>query len=79
MAILEYGITLSMSRRGNCYDNAMAENFFGILKSERVNQQKINDFYMEKHLVDDFIHFYNLEHIQLKLKLTPLELRRQSA
>lgn len=30
----EYGITPSMSRRGNCYDNAMAENFFGILKAE---------------------------------------------
>ena len=30
----EYGITPSMSRRGNCYDNAMSENFFSILKTE---------------------------------------------
>jgi len=34
----EYGITLSMSRRGNCYDNAMAENFFSILKTECIYQ-----------------------------------------
>ena len=75
----EYGITPSMSRRGNCYDNAMAENFFGILKSECINRQKIKDFAMAKYLIDDYIYFYNHERIQLKTKLTPIQLRRQSA
>ena len=75
----EYGITPSMSRRGNCLDNAMAENFFSILKAECINRQKISDFADANALIDDFIHFYNHERIQLKTKLTPLELRRQSA
>jgi len=75
----EYGITPSMSRSGNCLDNAMAENFFGILKSECINRQKIKDFTEAKELIDDYIHFYNHERIQLKTKLTPLEKRRQSA
>jgi transposase InsO family protein len=75
----EYGITPSMSRRGNCYDNAMAENFFGILKAECINRQSIKDFAMAKSLIDEYIYFYNHQRIQLKTKLTPLELRRQSA
>jgi transposase InsO family protein len=55
----------------------MAENFFGILKSECINRQKIRDFDSAKKLVDDYIYFYNHERIQLKTKLTPLEKRRQ--
>jgi transposase InsO family protein len=74
----EYGITPSMSRRGNCYDNAMAENFFSILKTECIYRQKIKDFAMADSLIDDYIYFYNHERIQLKTKLSPLELRRQS-
>jgi len=75
----EYGITPSMSRRGNCLDNAMAENFFSILKAECINRQKIKDFATANALIDDFIHFYNHERLQLKTKLTPLEKRRQTA
>jgi len=75
----EYGITPSISRRGNCYDNAMAENFFSILKSECINRQKIKDFDTAKSLIDDYMYFYNYERIQIKTKLTPLELRRQYA
>jgi transposase InsO family protein len=74
----EYGITPSMSRRGNCLDNAPAENFFGILKAECINRHKIKDFATAKSLIDDYIYFYNHERIQLKSKLTPLEKRRQS-
>ena len=52
-----YGITPSMSRRGNCYDNAMAENFFSILKTECIYRQKIATFRHAKVLIDDFIFF----------------------
>jgi len=75
----EYGITPSMSRRGNCLDNAMAENFFSILKAECINRQKINTFDEARALIDDYIWFYNHERIQHKTKLTPLDLRCQFA
>ena len=77
--IKEYGITPSMSRRGNCLDNAPAENFFGILKAECINRLKIQDFQTAKILIDDFIYFYNHQRLQLKTKLTPLEVRHQIA
>lgn len=73
----EYGITPSMSRRGNCYDNAMAENFFGILKAECIRRVRIETLAQARKLIDNYIHFYNHERIQLKTKLTPLEKRRQ--
>ena len=74
-----YDISPSMSRRGNCYDNAMAENFFSILKAECINRQKIKDFAMAKSLIEEYIHFFNNERIQLKTKRTPLECRRAFA
>jgi len=75
----EYGITPSMSRRGNCYDNAMAENFFGILKTECIYRHKPKSFDEARQMIDDYIYFYNNERIQLKTKLTPLEKRCQLA
>ena len=73
----EYGITPSMSRRGNPYDNALAENFFSILKTECIYRQKIATFEEARSLIDDYIFFYNHQRIQTKTKLTPLELRCQ--
>ena len=73
----EYGITPSMSRRGNPYDNALAENFFSILKTECIHRTKIASFEDAKQLIDDYIYFYNNQRIQVKTKLTPLELRCQ--
>ena len=73
----EYGITPSMSRRGNPYDNALAENFFSILKTECIYRQKIATFEEARSLIDDYIFFYNHHRIQTKTKLTPLELRCQ--
>ena len=72
-----YHITPSMSRRGNPYDNALAENFFSILKTECIYRTKFKTFADAKQLIDDYIYFYNHQRIQLKTKLTPLELRSQ--
>lgn len=77
--IKEYGITPSMSRRGNCYDNALAENFFSILKSECIYRVRPRTMAEAKELIDEYIYFYNYERIQLKTKLTPYEKRCQFA
>lgn len=74
----EYGITPSMSRRGNCYDNALAENFFSILKSECIYRQKIKTFHQANQLIDDFIYFHNHERVQLKTGMAPLERRHSN-
>ena len=72
----EYGITPSMSKRGNCYDNALAENFFGILKTECIYRHKPKTFEEANKMIDDYIYFYNHERIQLKTGLSPLSLRQ---
>ena len=72
-----YNITPSMSSRGNPYDNAMAENFFSILKSECINRVKLKTYEEARLLIGEYIHFYNNQRIQLKTKLTPLEKRSQ--
>ena len=64
-----------MSRRGNPYDNALAENFFSILKTECIYRQKIDTYKQAQKLIDDYIWFYNNERIQLKTKLAPLASR----
>ncbi len=70
-----YNIMPSMSRRGNPYDNAMAENFFSILKSECINRIKLQAFEDARKIIDEYIYFYNKERLQLKTKLTPHEMR----
>ena len=72
-----YGITPSMSRRGNPYDNALAENFFSILKTECIYRTKLRTYEEARLLIDEYIYFYNNHRIQLKTKLTPLEKRCQ--
>ena len=73
-----YGITPSMSRRGNCYDNAMAENFFSILKTECIYRQKPESFKEANKMIDNYIRFYNYERIQLKTGVAPLTLRHSA-
>ena len=72
-----YHITPSMSRRGNPYDNALAENFFSILKTECIYRAKIHTYEEARLLIGAYIQFYNNECFQLKTKLTPLEMRCQ--
>mgnify|MGYP002508694766 CR=1 FL=1 len=72
-----YGITPSMSRCGNPYDNALAENFFSILKTECIYRTKLKTYEEARLLIDEYISFYNQERIQTKTKLTPLEKRSQ--
>ena len=72
-----YGITPSMSRRGNPYDNALAENFFSILKTECIHRVKLSGYDEASLLISEYIDFYNNYRIQTKTKLTPLEKRNQ--
>ena len=73
----EYNITPSMSRRVNPYDNALAENFFSILKTECIYRVKLQTYDEARLIIGEYIHFYNHQRIQLKTKLTPLEKRCQ--
>ena len=73
-----YGITPSMSRKGNPYDNAMAENFFSILKTECIYRHKPKTFREADNLIDRYIHFYNYERIQTKTGVAPLTLRHSA-
>ena len=73
-----YGITPSMSRKGNPYDNAMAENFFSILKTECIHRHKPKTFHEANELIDRYIHFYNHERIQNKTGVAPLMLRHSA-
>jgi len=75
----KHDISQSMSRRGNCLDNAVIENFFGILKSEFFCGEifdNVTHFIKELH---DYIYYYNNIRIKAKLKgLSPVEYRTQS-
>ena len=73
-----YGITPSMSSKGNPYDNAMAENFFSILKTECIYRHKPKTFKEADDLIDRYIHFYNHERIQTKTGVAPLTLRHSA-
>ena len=73
-----YGITPSMSSKGNPYDNAMAENFFSILKTECIYRHKPKTFKEANDLIDRYIHFYNYERIQNKTGVAPLTLRHSA-
>lgn len=72
-----YNILQSMSRRGNPYDNALAENFFSILKTECIYRMKLKTYDEARILISQYIDFYNNQRIQLKTKLTPSEKRSQ--
>lgn len=69
----------SMSRKANCYDNAIAENFFGHLKAEWFHHNRFDTVEAFTTALDDYIHWYNNERISTKLKgLSPVQYRAQA-
>ena len=76
----EYGITQSMSRKGNCLDNSPMENFFGILKQEMYHGKTYKSYEQLKQAIDVYIKYYNEERIKEKLGyLSPVEYRIKNA
>lgn len=72
-------ITQSMSRKGNCLDNAMMESFFGILKSEFFYLQKFESIDEFENELNKYMYYYNNDRIKSKLKgLSPVKFRTQS-
>jgi putative transposase len=78
-ALKKRGITQSMSRKGNCLDNAVMENFFGLLKSELLYLQKFSSIEHFESELKNYIYYYNNHRIKAKLKgLSPVMFRTQS-
>ena len=75
----EKGIKQSMSRKGNCYDNSVMENFFGHLKSELLYLQEFDSVDHFKAELIDYIDYYNNRRIKARLKGLPPALHRQQA
>ncbi len=73
--LLASGITPSMSRRGNCWDNAPMENFFSHLKEEALHPFRLLSFHDLQQLIEAYVQFFNYERIQLKTRQTPYQLR----
>ena len=73
------GATQSMSRKGNCLDNAVAENFFGHLKTELFHGETFNTRDELAREIHEYIHWYNHERISTALKgLSPVQYRTQA-
>ena len=69
-----------MSRKGNCYDNCVIENFFGLLKTEFYNNQSFPSVEDFKKGLAEYINYYNNRRINVKLKgLSPVQFRTQSS
>ncbi|MEG2139128.1 MAG: IS3 family transposase, partial [Oscillospiraceae bacterium] len=75
----EKGIRQSMSRKGNCLDNAVIENFFGLLKSELLYLQKFDSIEHFKAELVEYLDYYNNQRIKAKLKGLPTVFHRQQA
>ena len=73
------GIRQSMSRKGNCLDNAVMENFFGLLKSELLYLQKFQSLEHFRQELVDYLDYYNNQRIKAKLKGLPPAIHRQQA
>lgn len=75
----ERQLVQSMSRKGNCHDNAAMESFFGVLKSEFFYLNRFDSVDELRAGLADYIHYYNHDRIKLKLKgLSPVQYRAQA-
>ena len=76
-AMLErYGITQSMSRKGDCFDNAAMESFFGTLKAQLIRLTPFDTLTQPEAGVQDYIRYYNHERIKLSLQgFSPVDYR----
>ena len=73
------GLTQSMSRKGNCLDNSIAENFFGHFKEEFLRARTFTSMNQFRSELETYIHWFNNDRIRLKLKgLSPVDYRVQS-
>lgn len=74
------GVIQSMSRKGNCLDNSVMENFFGLLKSELLYLQEFESIQNFRSELEEYIEYYNNKRIKCKLKgLSPIQYRIQSS
>lgn len=74
-----HGLEQSMSRKGNCLDNALMENFFGILKTEFFHRRRFESVASFIKELKAYLRYYNHDRIKLKLKgLSPVQYRIQS-
>lgn len=77
--LASHGLIQSMSRKGNCLDNAVAENFFGLLKTEMYHRQQFENADELIAKLEEYIEYYNTKRIKANLKgLTPIEYRNQA-
>jgi putative transposase len=77
--LADAGLTQSMSRRANCLDNSMAENFFGHLKEELFHHNRFDTVAEFTAALDDYIDWYNTTRISTTLQgLSPVEYRAQA-
>ncbi len=77
-ALEKHGIIQSMSRKGNCLDNSVMENFFGLMKSELLYANDYKSMDNFKKDLKEYIDWYNNKRIKMKLKgMSPVQYRAQ--
>ena len=74
--LMHHSVTQSMSRKGNCFDNAVIESFFGTLKAEYFHLATLDSLEELETGVHNYIYYYNHERIKLGLQgVSPVEYR----
>ncbi|MCP3033606.1 IS3 family transposase [Halobacillus sp. A1] len=73
----EHNVTQSMSRKGNCHDNSVMENFFGIMKKELLYYKDFTSVAHFKQELDEYIDYYNNERMKARLKTSPVLYRKK--